>query len=47
MKQTKTSIQCIYDKTGKPLTQLLEESFKFYLIQNLEISNNSMLRYYK
>ena len=47
MKQTKATIQCIYAKSGKSLSQLLEESFKFYLIQNLEIPNNSMLRYYK
>ena len=41
MKQTKVTMQCIYAENGKTLSQLLEESFKLYLIQNFEISNHS------
>lgn len=47
MNQTKATIHCIYAKSGKSLSQLLEESFKLYLVQILEIQGKSMLRYYK
>lgn len=47
MNQTKATIHCIYAKSGKSLSQILEESFKLYLVQMLEIQGKSMLRYYK
>jgi len=47
MNTAKPTIHCIYAESGKSLSQILEESFKLYLVQILEIPDKSMLRYYK
>lgn len=47
MKQTKITMQCSYAENGKTFSQLLEEFFKLYLIQNFEFPNHSTQQYDK
>lgn len=47
MNKRKTTVHCTYAQAGKNLTQILEESFQFYLIHILEIPDNAVLPYYK
>ena len=36
MQQEKPETQCVYDKNGLPLRQILEASFRMYLLRNPE-----------
>lgn len=37
MKQTLPDVKCCYSDTGKSLPELLEESFRLYLIRSLAL----------
>lgn len=45
MKQTIPTVHCIYAESEKSLTQLLEESFRLYLIRMLKTPDKTVARY--
>lgn len=47
MKQTVPTVHCVYTEAEKSLPQLLEESFRLYLIRILAASGQSDVQYHR